>query len=157
MAVQINYKKSLVKRNTANLVLFVDEKFSISGIKKYVSSSEFSFISDLLKTKDTKKQILIFDISSKKKVILVNLKSISTNSDAERIGAKFYDILKDVKQSEYSLNTDTIPLKLKNLVGYFLHGLKLKSYIFEKYKNKKSKIKINISVSGKNKPSLKEH
>jgi len=34
-----------------------------------------------------------------------------------------------------------------------LHGIKLKSYIFEKYKSKKSKKKINISVVGKNIPS----
>ena len=64
--------------------------------------------------------------------------------------------LKKIKQNEYNLNSDTIPIKLNNLLGHFLHGLKLKSYIFEKYKTKKSKKKISIIVTGKNKPSFKD-
>ena len=56
MTVQINYKNIGSKNVKGNLVLFVDEKFSISSLKKHVSSSEYSFISDLLKTKDLKKK-----------------------------------------------------------------------------------------------------
>ena len=44
----------------------------------------------------------------------------------------------------YNLNSDTFSNKLKNIVGYFLHGLKLKSYSFEKYKTKKNKKNISI-------------
>ena len=66
MTVQINYKNSILKSKSANLILFVDEKFSISGLKKYISNSEFSYISDLLKTSDLKKDILFFEINSKK-------------------------------------------------------------------------------------------
>ena len=67
MTVQINYKKSLSKKNSSNLVLFAGEKFNVSNLKKHVLSSEYSFISDLLKTADLKKKIVTFDISSKKK------------------------------------------------------------------------------------------
>ena len=67
MSISINYNKSLPKKNIHNNVLFVDEKFNISALKKHISASEFSFISDLLKIKDTKKKILKFDINSKKK------------------------------------------------------------------------------------------
>ncbi len=67
MTVQINYKNSLSKKNSCNLVLFVDEKFDISKLKKHISSSEYSFISDLLKITDLKKKIVTFDLSSKKK------------------------------------------------------------------------------------------
>ena len=42
MTVQINYKTSNSKKVSSNLVLFVDEKFNISGLKKYISNSEFS-------------------------------------------------------------------------------------------------------------------
>ncbi len=52
MAVQINYKTSNLKKVSSNLVLFVDEKFNVSGLKKYISKYEFSYISDLLKTND---------------------------------------------------------------------------------------------------------
>ncbi len=66
MAIQINYKNSNLKSNSAYLILFVDEKFNISGLKKYISNIEFSYISDLLKTSDLKKDILFFEINSKK-------------------------------------------------------------------------------------------
>ena len=52
MAVQINYKSSGLNKDIANLVLFVDEKFNIKGLKRYISEKEFSYISDLLKNSD---------------------------------------------------------------------------------------------------------
>jgi leucyl aminopeptidase len=152
MSIAINYKNTSDEKNSSNIVLFVDEKFNISGLKKYILSSEFSFISDLLKTKDLKKKIINFDINSKKKIILVSLKKNLTCSDAENLGAKFYDEFKDIKQSQYFLNSDTAKGQLTNCVGYFLHGLKLKSYLFEKYKSKKNKKNISITVTGKLKP-----
>ena len=52
MTVQINYKTNSQKKASSNLVLFVDEKFNLSRLKKYISNSEFSYISDLLKNSD---------------------------------------------------------------------------------------------------------
>ena len=75
MTVQINYKNKFTKKETSNLVLFVDEKFNISTLKKHILSSEYSYILDLVKTKDRKKKILTFDINSKKKIILVAFKN----------------------------------------------------------------------------------
>ena len=67
MPVSINYKTSPSKKNLNNVILFIDEKFTISKIKKYVSKNDFLLISDLLKTKNFDKEILSFEISSKKK------------------------------------------------------------------------------------------
>ena len=67
MSIEINYKNSGLKKTLANLVLFTDEKFNIRGLKKYISNSEFSYINDLLKTSDLKKNLLVFEINSKKK------------------------------------------------------------------------------------------
>ena len=156
MSISINYKNSPLNKNSANLILFVDEKFSILNYKKYLLKSEFSLIVDLLKSRDLKKKILIFDISSKKKIILVSLKEKMKTSEVEHLGAKFYDEFKDSKYNQYNLNSDTVKNKLKNTVGYFLHGLKLKSYKFDKYKTKKHKINFSITVFGKNKTSLKD-
>ena len=153
MTVQINYKYTLTKKNSSNIVFFVNEKFNISLIKKHILSSEYSFISDLLKVSDLKSEILNFDLNSKKKIILVSLKKNYKSVDIENLGGKFYDKFKLNKQSNYILNSEIIPIKLKNVVGHFLHGFKLKSYKFEKYKSKKNKINISISVFGKNKPS----
>ena len=67
MSVIINYKNNSSKKNSANLVLFSDENFNISALKKHLSNTEISFIQDLIKTMDIKKKILSFDINSKKK------------------------------------------------------------------------------------------
>ena len=66
MSILINYKNSGLKTNTASVILFVDENFNIGGLKNYISKEEFSYISDLLKTSDLKKDLLFFEINSKK-------------------------------------------------------------------------------------------
>ena len=63
MTIQINYKKISSKKDLANLVLFVDEKFNINNLKKYLSNLEFSYISDLLKNSDLKKDLLSFKVN----------------------------------------------------------------------------------------------
>ena len=70
MSVQINYRNSITKKISSNLVLFVDEKFNIGGLKKYISNSEFSYIQDLLQNSDLKKDLLVFEINSKKTIFL---------------------------------------------------------------------------------------
>ena len=40
------------------MILFADEKFNISGLKKHISNTEYSYISDILKKRDTKKKIV---------------------------------------------------------------------------------------------------
>ena len=156
MNIKINFKKQVFSKYNANLILFADEKFNITGLKKYVTNSEYSYISDIIKKKDTKKKILTFDISSKKKIILVSLKKNLTDSDSENLGAKCYVILNELKETQYIVNSDTIPNGLKNILGYFLHGIKLKSYKFEKYKTKKDKGDISINTVGKNIPNNKD-
>ena len=154
MTLQINYKNISLKKNPSNLVLFVDDTFSPRSIKKYISGKEYSYISDLLEVKDRKKKIVSYDITSKKKIILVSVKKDITSSEAESLGAKFYDNFKDSELNSFIINCDTIKYSLKNFTGFFLHGLVLKSYTFEKYKSKKNKKKIVITIIGKNKPTL---
>ena len=154
MTIQINYKSTGLKKNTNNLVLFVDENFNISGLKKYISNTEFSYISDLLKTSDLKKNLLFFEINSKKTIFLVSIKKDLKISDIESLGAKFHGYINYDKKNDYFVNSDTINSKIENFVGYFLHGLKLKSYKFNIYKSKKEKRVISINVIGnKNKIS----
>ena len=67
MSIKINYSNKAANKSSANLVLFTDEKFSINSLKKYLSNSEFSYINDLLKTNDPKKNMFVFEVNSKKK------------------------------------------------------------------------------------------
>ena len=155
MSIQINYKAGPSKKKSSNLVLFVDENFNITGLKKLISNEEYSFIGDLLAINDKKKKIIAYDLNSRRRIILISIKKKITTSEAEGLGAKFYDIFKDIKQNHFDINSETAKNTLQNFVGYFLHGLRLKSYIFDKYKSKKEKTNLIINILGKNIPSLK--
>ncbi|MDC3373444.1 leucyl aminopeptidase [Candidatus Pelagibacter sp.] len=157
MTIQIYYKKNILKNKITNLVLFVDEKFNISGLKKHISTTEFSYVSDLLRNYDLKKDLLVFEINSKRTIFLVSIKKDVKTSDIENLGAKFHGYINYDKKNEYFVNTDTISSKIKNFVGYFLHGIKLKSYEFNIYKSKKNKKNVSINVAGnKNKISFQD-
>jgi len=158
MTVQINYKNTGSKKAQSNLILFVSENFNISGLKKFISNNEFLYISDLLKNSDLKKDLLSFEINSKKSIFLVSIKKDIKIPDIENLGAKFHNYIKDFKKKEYFINSDTINSKINNFLGYFLHGLKLKSYEFNIYKSKKNNKQVSINVIGnKNTISAKDY
>ena len=75
MTIQINYKNSGLKKTSSNLMSYLLMKNSIlMALKKHISNNEFSYISDLLKNSDLKKDLLFFDINSKKTIFLVSIK-----------------------------------------------------------------------------------
>ena len=155
MTIQIYYKNGASKNIFGNLILFVNEKYDISGLKDQISKSEFSYISDLLKTSELKKNLFVFELNSKRKIILISTKKEIKNTNIENLGAELYEKIKDGKPSEYTVNAETIKIKHSDFISHFLHGLKLKSYKFDKYKTKKEPKIIKINVIGKtNKPSL---
>ncbi len=155
MSIKLNYSQKIVGKLSSNLVLFCDDKYSINGLKKYLSDTEFSYIKDLLKTIDLKKNLFVFEVSSKKKIVLVSIKNNLKTSDVENLGAELYKRVNHGKNSEYFIISDSIVGKHDNFLGHFLHGLKLKSYEFKKYKTKKDARLISINVAGnKNKPSV---
>ena len=134
MSIKISVKKNINNKDIRNYVLFCDEKFNIASLKKYVSNNEFSYISDLLKTNDLKKDLLLFEINSKKTIYLISIKKDLKTSDVESLGAKFHGFINYDKKNDYIVNLDTVKSRIENFVGYFLHGLKLKSYEFKIYK-----------------------
>ena len=148
MTIEINYKNSSFKKPTTNLILFVDKNFNIGGLKKLISNTEFSYISDLLKNSDLKKNLLFFEVNSKKTIFLVSIKEKIEASDIESLGAEFHSYISYDKKSEYFINSDSISSKFENFLGHFLHGLKLKSYEFNIYKSKKEPKHISINIIG---------
>ena len=101
MPVKISYSKKIFNKSSSNLILFSNEKFNISGLRKTLSSSEFSYIQDLLKTSDLKKNILVFEVHSKKKIVLISIKNNLKSSDIENLGAEFYGRINSGKNCEY--------------------------------------------------------
>ena len=107
MPVQISYLKKSIKKTSCSLVLFTDDKFNLSSLKKNFSESEYSYINDLLKISDIKKKILIFDVNSKKKIVLVSIKNNLKTCDIENLGAEFYKSVKQYKKTSITL-TQTV-------------------------------------------------
>ncbi len=154
MTLKINFKNNTSKKTSTNLVLFVNENFKTDSLKKYISMSELNYISDLLKVSDLNKNLFVFELSSKKKIILVSIKKNLKNSEIENLGAELYGRIIYEKNSKYLVNSDSIIGNYENFIGFFLHGLKLKSYEFKKYITSKKKKEIILNVIGnKNKPS----
>ena len=152
MPVKIDFSKKTQNKTTTNLVFFSNYKLDIKPIKKNISTYEFNYINDLLKSADLKKKIFVFEINSKKKIFIISIKNDLKISDVENLGAEFYNQIKK-KNGEYSINSDSISNTHKNFLGHFLHGIKLKSYEFRKYKSKKDSKIILLKVIGNKKPS----
>ncbi len=156
MSININYQKKISEASSANLVLFTNEKYNINNLKKFLSEQEFTYVSDLIKSLDLKKNLLVFELTSKKKIILLSIKSNFKISDIENLGGEFYGRINHGKNNDYFLLSESIATKQSNFLGHFLHGLKLKSYSFKKYKTKKETRNISINVIGsQNIPSAK--
>ncbi len=153
MTLKINYLKKNANKSS-NLVLFTNDKFNLRKIEENFSKSELSYVNDLLKTSDLKKNIFIFEINSKKKIALISIKSKLKISDIENLGAEFYSRINYGRNIEYFINSDSVIGNYDNFLGHFLHGLKLRSYEFNKYKTKKVTRVISVNVVGsKNRPS----
>ncbi len=154
MSLKINYIKKFLKKTTNNLVFFSNEKFNTSGLKKYLLNSEINYINDLLKNVDLKKSIFVFEINSKKKIVLVSIKKNLKSSQVENLGAEFFGKINQEKNYDFNIFSDTISANNEIFLSHFLHGIKLKSYEFKKYKTKKNSKIVQINVIGtKNKPS----
>ena len=137
MSIKITLKNNINNKDIKNCVLFCEKNFKINTLKKEMPNAEFSYIVELLKNNDLKKNIYSFDVSSKKKIILVNIKDQSNSSDVEKLGAELYDFIKANKIKNLVINAKSLNAKPgKDFIGRFLHGLKLKSYEFLKYKTK---------------------
>ena len=67
MKIEINFKNRVSNQSTGNLILFVDEKLNITGLKKVLVNTEYSYISDLIKSEDKKKKDFDFRYKLKKK------------------------------------------------------------------------------------------
>jgi leucyl aminopeptidase len=149
MSIKVNHSNKASEKSSNNIVLFTEEKYNINDLKRYLSSPELSYISDLLKACDLKKKLLVFEINSKKKIILISIKKNLETNDVENLGAEFYSYINHENKGEFTINVDSIKSNVEDFIGYFLHGLKLKSYEFDIYKSKKEKKLFLVNIIGK--------
>ena len=107
MSLKIQYLKTKNKPSS-NIVLFTDDNFNINKLKRHLSNHEFLYVNDLLKASDLKKNLLVFELSSKKKIVLVSIKKKSKSSEIESLGAEFYNRINYGKSTEYFIISDSL-------------------------------------------------
>ncbi len=155
MSIKISIKKNQKDKLIKNYVLFCSEEYKIYGLsnltlnnqKKELGRSIFSH-----KSKD--KKIISFNINSDQRVILIKIKKKFNETDIEKKGADFFDFIKSnsvLNLTIFEQNINEVSGTNKFFLDDFLHGIKLKSYNFDKYKSKKNNKIFQITISFKNK------
>ena len=152
MSIKITYKSNKSENSISNYALFTNENFQIYGLKKLSIHNQSSQIHKIIgKYNDLdKKSFLFFNISPTKKILLIKLKDNQKFIKNEKIGAKFYDFLKsdsNLKLNFFGSNIKESSSKNKNFFDEFIHGFKLKSYIFDRYKSEKNSYNIELVIS----------
>ena len=155
MLIKEKYTKSANLNNLSGcIIFFANSKFEIKNIKSLLSSSQNNLIKKNLKNNNKKKEIFSFDISHSQKIIIYSIKN--NKSSFEKNGAKLLEFFKNQNLTKIHIFGDTI--ENSNNIKYLhelIHGMKLKSYSFDKYLTKKNSENININVISKMKTDLK--
>ena len=149
-------KLTNISKLSGCIAFFTNEKTEITHLRKYLNSSDHKNLTVLLKNKNKnknkKKGLLSFDLNPNQKIILISLKKNKKSNEIEKDGAKLTDFLKSEGAEVIHIVSDTISLNLKpDAIYEFLHGMRLKSYSFDRYKSKKDSntLKVNVISSKK--------
>ena len=75
MTVQVNYTNRDKSRDPHVIALFTEDKFQIKNIGNFLSKNETSYVEKILKNKkNTKENIISFNINEKTTLILISIK-----------------------------------------------------------------------------------
>ncbi len=138
MIIKEKYTKSAkLDKLSGTIVFFTDKNFSIRNTDKILSSLQKNLFKKNLKKNNKKKKIFSFDINPDQKIVIYSEKDNRTSY--ENIGAELYEFLKSENLANVNIFVDTAESqnKIKSL-HELIHGMKLKSYAFDKYKSKKN-------------------
>jgi len=153
MKIKINNIKKVNSTELSNLVLFVKDKFETKSLKLFLTREEINYTDQILKKKNLQKQIITFDLSSKKSIILVK---INEKINEENLGAEFYTFIKENSFKNVTISSESSKIFNKNFLDNFIHGIKLKSYEFNIYKSKKNEKLISINLLNKDNVKINE-
>ena len=160
MKINIEYKSDIKFNSENTFVLFADSELKIFGLDLLPLSKSSKLINNTIKTyKQEKQNFIQFNYNETQKIILIKIKKNQETLDVEKLGAKFYNFIKsDINKSLIFFNKNITLNKFKtsNFIEEFFHGLRLKSFVFSKYKNNKKYSKLNIKLVGKKDIAKKE-
>ena len=95
------------------------KNLTLMDCKSILTKSEFSYIKDILKKNDLKKNLLTFELNSKEKIVLVSIKNNLKTLILKNLGAELFVRINNVKKNEYIINSDSISSKNVNFLGFF--------------------------------------
>ena len=155
MVLKEKYIKSAKLDNLSGSIIFLaNEKFEIRNINKVLNLSQNNLFKKNLKNNNKKKDIFSFDISHNQKIIIVSLKK--NQKSFEKTGAKLFEFLKNENLNKIHIFGDTVESSDKiKCLHELVHGMKLKSYCFDKYLTKKNSETLNINIITKERINLK--
>ena len=155
MIIKEKYLKSSKLSNLSGSILFfANEKSEIKNINSYISLSQNNIFKKNLKNNNKKKEIFSFDINHNQKIIIYTLKN--TKTSYEKDGAKLYEFFKKENLNKIHIFGDTIEdMNNNKCLLEVIHGMKLKSYTFDKYLTKKKSEDIKLNIISKKKLDLK--
>ena len=155
MSLKVTFKKNIVENKIKNYVLFSDENFKVFNLNKTSLNKDSGTINKIIQNNRIKeKNFLGFNINSNQKIIILKLRNKLSSTEIEKLGAKFYDYIKN----NHIFNSTLLENNFKELnrnyqyfIEKFIHGLKLKSYNFDKYKTKKKDRLYELDIISKSK------
>ena len=155
MVLKEKYVKSAKLDNlSGSIIFFANEQSEIRNINKILNQTQNNLFKKNLKNNNKKKEIFSFDISHNQKIIIFSLKK--NQNSFEKTGARLFEFFKNENLNKIYIFGDTIESsnKIKSL-HELAHGMKLKSYSFDKYLTKKNSETLNLSIISKESINLK--
>jgi leucyl aminopeptidase len=154
MKIEINFSK---QKNNTNTLIFCDEYFKIFGLEKTFSKISLldlkKFIISEKNLKKKNQKTLVYNLNPNQKIIICKINKPTNRFDNEKAGSEVFNILRSNEIKEINIFEENIKFFSKDnnfFINEFLHGLKLKSYYFNKYKtdivNKKIKILLALKI-----------
>ena len=130
------------------IIFFANEKFEIKNINNFLSTSQKDLFNKNQKKNSKKKNIFTFDLNHNQKIIIFSVKK--KNNSFEKNGAQIYEFLKKESLFNIHIFAETIEsVNKSNSLHELVHGMRLKSYSFDKYKSKKNSITLNVNLINK--------
>ena len=155
MIIKEKYVKNIkLSKLSGTIVFFANKKFEIKNTKSLLNQSENNLIKRNLNNNNKKKEIFSFDISHNQKIIVYSAKD--SKNYFEKSGAKLYEFFKKENLNKVHLFGDTIEnSEVNKSLHKLVHGMRLKSYSFNKYLTKKNSEILNLSIITKKKVDIK--
>ena len=152
MIIKINYTKNINKNQISNYALLLNNFNNLNELKSLFTKFEIKSIKEILKNLNLNKNIISFNLDSKKIFFLIKTKENLNKFEIENLGAEFYEYIKNLSLKSLFINPLSInkDIDKESLTNYFLHGLKLKSYEFNIYKSNTKNSLLNLTVFVKN-------